>query len=296
MSMHDRIAQFSQSKYLSNSRSQASVQAIENDLNQYAAWLEAKGLDDLQADRLLILDYLADLRAGNLSKPLENSSMSRKLSTMRSYYGWLVEQKLIDQTPMSGVRGYRKKKGLPEFLFVEEVRTLLSGFDLSDPLDRRDRVLFSLLYGCGLRVSEACTLSWRDVRLRDGVVIVQGKGDKERMVPIPGFLLPLLEDWRRENPDRDVLFCNKNGKPITSRGVQYRLDEHAAKVGLEGRIHPHMLRHSYATHLLDGGADLRTVQELLGHSSLSTTQIYTHVSGERLKEACQKAFGDFDPK
>lgn len=295
MSMSERISALAQEKFMSNSRSLASFEAIKNDLGQYQSWLEGKGLDDRQADRLLILEYLADLRAGRLSKPLENASMCRKLSSLRAYYAFLEKNGWIERSPMEGIRGYKKDKSLPEFLFVEEVSLFLSGFDLDNPLERRDRVLFSLMYGCGLRVSEVCSLRWENVRFSSSVLLIEGKGKKERVVPIAGWLMDLLKSWRMENPDRSHLFFNKNGKPISSRGVEMRMKSHGLKVGLPMNLHPHMLRHSFATHLLDGGADLRTVQELLGHASLSTTQVYTHVSNERLREACQKAFEDFHP-
>ncbi len=296
--MSERIEAFIQAQYFANSRSLASASAQRIDLRQYEEWLDRLHLDDLHADRLQILEYLSDLRqnagAGKADR-LSNSTMCRKLSTIRSYYAWLQRNGEIEESPLGGIRSYKKERSLPEFMFLEEVSAFLSGFDMSDPLDRRDRVLFSLMYACGLRVSEAVNITWSDFRLNERVVVIEGKGKKERVVPIAKWLMPLLEEWKVESAGSGLLFLNRNGKPLTSRGVQFRMQKHAEKIGMNMDVHPHMLRHSFATHLLDGGADLRTVQELLGHSSLSTTQIYTHVSSEKLRQTCAKAFADFHP-
>lgn len=292
--MEEEIAGFLSHQYASNSRSQATVQASGTDLRQYQDWLIKKNLDYLQADRLVLLDYLSDLRNLGGDEKMKNSTMCRKLSTLRGFYKYLQQEDLVHANPLGGIRSFKKEKNLPDFLFVEEMKQFLSGFDPSDPSDRRDEVLFSLIYGCGLRVSEAIALEWPDVRLDERFVRILGKGSKERIVPIPKWLVGLLKRWQAETGGKGKLFSNKNGGPLTSRGVQYRMEVHSNKQNMPMKVHPHMLRHSYATHLLDGGADIRTVQELLGHESLSTTQIYTHVSNETLTQAYQKAFSDFD--
>lgn len=292
--MEEEIAGFLSHQYASNSRSQATVQASGTDLRQYQDWLIKKNLDYLQADRLVLLDYLSDLRNLGGDEKMKNSTMCRKLSTLRGFYKYLQQEDLVHANPLGGIRSFKKEKNLPDFLFVEEMKQFLSGFDPSDPSDRRDEVLFSLIYGCGLRVSEAIALEWPDVRLDERFVRILGKGSKERIVPIPKWLVGLLKRWQAETGGKGKLFSNKNGGPLTSRGVQYRMEVHSNKQNMPMKVHPHMLRHSYATHLLDGGADIRTVQELLGHASLSTTQIYTHVSNESLTQAYQKAFSDFD--
>ena len=292
--MEEEIAGFLSHQYASNSRSQATVQASGTDLRQYQDWLIKKNLDYLQADRLVLLDYLSDLRNLGGDEKMKNSTMCRKLSTLRGFYKYLQQEDLVHANPLGGIRSFKKEKNLPDFLFVEEMKQFLSGFDPSDPSDRRDEVLFSLIYGCGLRVSEAIALEWPAVRLDERFVRILGKGSKERIVPIPKWLVGLLKRWQAETGGKGKLFSNKNGGPLTSRGVQYRMEVHSNKQNMPMKVHPHMLRHSYATHLLDGGADIRTVQELLGHESLSTTQIYTHVSNESLTQAYQKAFSDFD--
>lgn len=295
--LSSQISLFVKRQYTMNSRSQKSAQAFRTDLEQYQDWLEKKNADYLQADRLLILEYLSDLRQLYPKENLKNTTMCRKLSTLRQFYKFLQLQNLVTGNPLSQIRSFKKEKSLPDFLFKEEVLQFLSGFDLTRPNDRRDQVLFSLIYGCGLRVSEAGELDWMDVHLDQRYVRILGKGNKERIVPIPRWLSPLLERWHKEcgSLQSGRLFLNKNGRPLTSRGIQYRMQMHADRIGMPLKIHPHMLRHSYATHLLDGGADIRTVQELLGHSSLSTTQIYTHISNESLKKAASKAFEDFHP-
>lgn len=293
--MDSQISLFINHQFASNSRSMDSASAQRIDLEQYREWLNRKHLDYLQADRLVILEYCSDLRSADSSHTLKNSTMSRKLSTLRQFYKFLQLEGLVEGSPLSQIHSFKKDKSLPEFLFQDEVGQFLSGFDLSSPLERRDQALFSLIYGCGLRVSEACDLDWQDFRFADRVVRIMGKGSKERIVPLPKWLLPLLDSWNKETGGQGRLFHNKNGKPLTARGIQYRMQSHADKIGMGLKIHPHMLRHSYATHLLDGGADIRTVQELLGHSSLSATQIYTHISNERLVKACKQAFDDFHP-
>ncbi len=292
--MEEEIASFLAHQYASNSRSQATVQASSTDLGQYRDWLIRKNLDYLQADRLVLLDYLSDLRRMTPGEKMKNSTMCRKLSTLRGFYKFLCQEDLVQTNPLGGIHSFKKEKNLPDFLFVEEMKQFLSGFDPSNPSDRRDEVLFSLIYGCGLRVSEACALEWSDLRLEERIVRILGKGSKERIVPIPRWLTGKLKQWKAETGGQGRLFSNKNGKPLTPRGVQYRMEIHSDKQNMPMKVHPHMLRHSYATHLLDGGADIRTVQELLGHSSLSTTQIYTHVSNESLMQAYQKAFSDFE--
>lgn len=293
LTLASQIELFLKRQYALNSRSQASTKAQKTDLDQYQTWLENKGLDYLQADRLLVLEYLSDLRRLYPDEPLKNSTMARKLSTLKQFYKFLQLQNLVEENPLTQIHGYKKAAKLPDYLFKEEVGQFLSGFDLSKPGDRRDRVLFALMYGCGLRVSEACSLQWSNVHLQERIVRIVGKGDKERIVPIPLWLMGLVERWKLESGGAGLLFKNKNDGPLTPRGVQYRMDVHAKTIGMPMKVHPHMLRHSYATHLLDGGADIRTVQELLGHSALSTTQIYTHISNESLRQACAKAFENF---
>lgn len=293
--MEDQIELFIAHQFATNSRSMDSASAQRIDLEQFRQWIQKRHLDYLQVDRLVVLEYCSAIRSQNGQKQLKNSTMSRKLSTLRQFYKFLAVQGLVEGMPLSQIHSFKKEKNLPEFLFQDEVGEFLSGFDLDNPLDRRDQVLFSLIYGCGLRVSEACNLDWQDVYFTQRIVRIMGKGSKERIVPIPKWLLELLQAWQVETGGKGRLFYNKNGKPLTSRGIQYRMQSHADKIGMGLKIHPHMLRHSYATHLLDGGADIRTVQELLGHSSLSATQIYTHISNEKLTKACKQAFDDFHP-
>lgn len=291
LSMSEAIEAFLQHEWQSNTRSAATDQSYRTDLIQYQNWLKEKNVDWLEADRLTLMDYLADLRT-SIPGGMKNSSMSRKLCTIRSFYRYLVEHDITDHSPADGLKGFKTGRSLPDFLFPEEVAYFLSGFDENNPLDQRDHLLFSLMYGCGLRVSEAAGLCGRDVRKSERILIISGKGSKERIVPYPKWIAKELEAWISMHEANGPLFLNKNGKPLTTRGIQYRMQQHANKLGMKMTVHPHMLRHSYATHLLDAGADIRSVQELLGHSSLSTTQIYTHVSTAKMKETCEKAFGD----
>lgn len=292
--MQTRIDAWLSHVLATHSGSMATIDALRTDISQYQRWLQGKGLDDLKADRLLLMDYLADLRM-TAEGGLKPATMSRKISSLRSYYRFAQENGWIEQSPAGGLHSYGRSSRLPEFLFPQEVSFFLSGFDETDPLQDRDKVMFSLMYGCGLRVSEIIGLDWQDYRPKERVLVILGKGNKERIVPVARWLEPLLASWRVQTGGTGPLFVNRQKKRLSARGVQFRMQQHADKIGMGMNVHPHMLRHSFATHLLDGGADIRTVQELLGHSSLSTTQIYTHVSAEKLKEATQKAFCDFHP-
>lgn len=291
----EAVEQFLNRIWQRHTRSKATVSSYRTDLRQYGEWLEEKGLDYLHADINLLEQFLGDLRLGQDGESLKNSTMSRKVCTLRSFYRDLLEQRVIEISPAQGLSAYLKEHRLPEYLFDEEIDRLLSGFDMSEESERRDHLLFSLLYACGLRVSEAAALTFEQIRFSERVLLIKGKGSKERMIPYPDWLEAELKSWKAEHPDAKYVFCNRLGKPITVRGIQYRLDQHAMKVGLAMKVHPHMLRHSFATTLLENGADIRVVQELMGHLSLSTTQIYTHISDTTLRETCEKAFSDFEP-
>ena len=199
----------------------------------------------------------------------------------------------ISQNPLVGIHSPKKEKQIPDFLFIEEIQTFLNSYDDSKMDQYRDRILFTLMYACGLRVSECVNLKWKQIDLEGRIVHVHGKGDKDRIVPFfKGFEKELLQyknTFCAKYALDDHVFVNLRGKPLSSRGIQYLMDKHAQAIGMHMKLHPHMFRHSFATHLLDNGADIRVVQELLGHSSLSTTQIYTHVTTTQLVRAYKKA-------
>jgi site-specific recombinase XerD len=271
------------------SRSKHTIDAYRRDLVQYQNWLESKNLDYLQADRLLISDYLMSLRMQK-DGPKKNSSMSRKLSVLRSFYARLQETGQIELSPAASIKTFKKEAPLPECLSQKQVKEFLSGFDLNDPLQKRDELLFTLMYAAGLRVQEAADLQWHQVRFGQDLLIVHGKGDKERIVPVPNIVMRRLKARRIEYPDSLYVFTTRRNTKMTTRAIELRMQQHADAIGFSQPVHPHMLRHSFATHLLENGMDLRTLQELLGHASVSTTQIYTHISDEKLKEAVERAF------
>lgn len=281
-----------------NTGSEHTQDAYRRDIGNFLQFLEASGIQELgDVDRIVIMNYvnaLQDPEAGG--KPLGSSTIARKLSAVRSFYRYLNEYADISTNPFLYFKAPKVSRSIPEFLFYEEMKILLSSFDLHDPAQLRDRAMFELMYACGLRVSELTALTIEDIDLSDGILHIKGKGDKMRIVPFYPLAKKLLVRYLNEvrvkwigNQDHRVVFINQRGKAITSRGVQYRLDIALHNSGLHMRVHPHMFRHSFATHLLDNGADLRLVQELLGHASLSTTQIYTHVSKERLKNIYDQA-------
>jgi integrase/recombinase XerC len=248
----------------------------------FFTFLKEKDIDSPgKVDRTILRDYLAYLVGQGIVK----ASIARKLSAIRSFYRYMVQEGILESSPVEKTSSPKLDKRLPEFLALDEVERLLNAPDLSTPKGRRDRALLELLYASGLRVSELVRLDLGEVNLDTGEIRVWGKGSKERMVlmgkPASEAVSNYLEQGRPKllgEKRTNALFINRYGQRLPERRVQKMLEDYAKKAGIEKRVHPHMLRHTFATHLLDGGADLRVVQELLGHAQLSSTQIYTHVT------------------
>lgn len=268
----------------SANRSPETLRAYLADLDVFIAWATERDLHDpASVARRDARDFVAFLvRRGD-----ERTSVARRTATIRGYFTFLARRGLIDSNPAVGLSAPKPHKKLPELVIREQLDELLDANWGDDPLALRDRAICELLYGAGIRVSELCALDLDDLDDRAGIIHVLGKGSKERIVPLHATAFASLATWRTsgraafvtpESPGAAVFF-NRRGKRLTPRDVRRVL---SARVG-KGHIHPHALRHTYATHLLEGGADLRVVQELLGHESLTTTQIYTHVSKSRLQ-------------
>ncbi len=230
------------------------------------------------------------------------ATMARKIATLRSFYKWADRRGLCSGNPMTVIRTPRQAKRLPKAITIEQIEKLLAAPGDGEVLGRRDRAMLETLYSTGIRVSELVGLAFEDLDLAGEALRVRGKGKKERIVPLGSHAIgavnryiemvrndPRFGPLVREGTSRVPLFINKHGGRLSSRSVRRKLDKYLKQVGLDPSISPHTLRHSFATHLLDNGADLRSVQELLGHQSLSTTQIYTHLTTQRMQEAYNQA-------
>ena len=266
--------------------------AYYRDISRFIRFLNTEGIDSFkEVDRFVIQSYIMKLRNGELSdKPLSNRSLARNISSLRSFYQYLNQVFDYENNPFMTVKTPKLSKKLPEFLFVDEIDALLDSIDISEAVGLRNRCIIELMYGCGLRVSEVVQLQCEDIDYEQLVLRVVGKGSKMRMVPFYEDLKDLMLAYQQSKTcSSDTFILNSKGKPMTTRAVQYILNQAVLDAGLHIQVHPHMLRHSFATHLLDNGADLRIVQELLGHHNLSTTQIYTHVTVDRLKKIYNEA-------
>jgi len=234
------------------------------------------------------------------SKKYASATMARKIATLRSFYRWLDKTGLVSSNPMLMIRTPRQSKRLPKAITVDQVEKLLAAPDDSTLLGARDRAILETLYSTGIRVSELVGINRGDIDEPGRAVIIRGKGRKERIVPLGSHAIAALthysamldqqaqQEGRSSNSD-DPLFINKHGSRLSTRSVRRKVSKYLAEAGLDPDISPHTLRHSFATHLLDNGADLRSVQELLGHQSLSTTQVYTHLTTQRLRDAYDDA-------
>ena len=264
------------------------VRNYTTDLLDFFQFLGTKGIGSLkEVDRYVVRDYLSHLMGRGLVK----ASIARKLSAIRSFYRYLLREEMISTSPVATTSSPKLDRRLPAFLTIEEVEKLLKAPDLSKPVGQRDRALLELLYASGLRVSELVSLTPEQVDLDSREIRVWGKGAKERITlmgkPAATALSDYLSQGRPEllgEKKSRALFLNRYGERLTERMVQKILDDYASKAGIGKKVHPHMLRHTFATHLLDGGADLRVVQELLGHANLSSTQIYTHVTKSQARK------------
>jgi integrase/recombinase XerC len=264
--------------------------AYHNDLAQlltFAAHEKGEGVSARDVDHLLLRRYLA-----GLSKDIKKSSIGRKLAAIRSFFRFLMRRGLLAKNPAELIATPKKEKRLPFHLDIDQATALMEAPDDEHAYALRDRAILELLYSSGLRVSELTGLNIGELDLVAGMVRVTGKGGKERIVPVGGRAQEALQQYLDQRSDytaRDAFFLNTRGGRINRRSVARVVDAHVMKIAAFKRISPHTLRHTFATHMLEGGADLRAIQELLGHASLSTTQKYTHVSIDRLMEVYDKA-------
>ncbi len=277
---------FLDSLWLESGLSKNTVEAYQRDLLGFAAWLQQSDTDLVAATREDILKYQGiRMREGRKAR-----SEARLLSTLRRFYRYLCREEIRDSDPTAKIESPRLGKPLPSSLTEDEVEILLEQPDVYVPLGLRDRTMLEVLYATGLRVSELVSLTFEQVNMRQGLIRCVGKGNKERLVPLGEIALDYLQRYFVEsrpallkgNVNED-LFPTQRGKAMTRQAFWYLIKKYAKQAGIEKDLSPHTLRHAFATHLLNHGADLRVVQLLLGHSDLSTTQIYTHVAKERLK-------------
>jgi len=262
-----------------------------NDLRQFFDYLDDRGNGLRTVDRLLVREYLSSLVASGLA----NASVSRKVSTLRTFYRYLRNEDILDVDPMLGVRGPKKEQRLPQFLTLTQIETLIMTADGDTPKGLRDRAILELLYASGIRVSEVVGIEVANVDLDDQTVRVFGKGAKERMVVMGKPAVRAVRRYMRESRPRlaqkpeTALFLNRDGGRLSQRAVQIMVRHYATEAGIEKSVHPHLLRHTFATHLLEGGAELRVVQTLLGHANVNTTQIYTHVTDYAKRKAIEES-------
>ncbi len=224
---------------------------------------------------------------------LGGKSIQRCLSATRSFFQFLIERSVVSHNPFIGIRAPKSQKKLPDTLNVDEIETLLDGI-ADTALDRRDAAIIELIYSAGMRLSELAQLNVIDIPAGTGMITVTGKGNKQRQVPVGRKAAAALQDWLQRRPDlanegETALFVSQRGKRLSNRSIQARLDFHARACGLDRKLHPHMLRHSFASHILESSGDLRAVQELLGHANISTTQIYTHLDFQHLAKVYDRA-------
>jgi integrase/recombinase XerC len=269
--------------------SQYTIEHYHHDISNFLMFMSEQAIDHLNkvqySDARLYLTVLYE-------RKLARKTVARKISSLRSFYKFMVREKETDENPFALVNIPKAEKRLPEFFYEDELQLLFQSCEAETPLGQRNKALLELLYATGIRVSECCQIRLRDLDFYLSTVLVHGKGNKERYVPFGSFAEDSLERYINDGRQKllngkeanDTLFLNHRGGPLTDRGIRKILNSIIDHSALNGKIHPHMLRHTFATHLLNNGADLRSVQELLGHAFLSSTQIYTHVTNEHLRK------------
>jgi site-specific recombinase XerD len=263
-----------------------------SDTLDFFRWMrDEEGTDPLEVDRASFRRYLGHLRDSGIA----GASVTRKVSTIRGYFRSLLREGKIEANPLANVSAPKRERRLPSILSRDDLRTLIEAADETTAQGLRNRAILELMYASGVRLSEVGALSLTHLDLAERTLLVRGKGNKERMVlvgaPAESALRRYLSGGRSKlaKGQELALFVNREGTRLSTRSIQQIVRKHALRAGLDVRVYPHLLRHSFATHLLDGGAELRVVQELLGHASASTTQIYTHVTEARQREAMETA-------
>lgn len=264
------------------------LDSYSRDLIKYLDYLSTKGIKDIsKTSDLTVISFIATLKNGGLS----NRSVARNLTSIRMFYRFLTEDHHINNNPTLNIETPKRELRLPQVLSIEEVDVLLQQPDSSTSLGLRDAAFLELLYATGLRASEIISLALNDINLEAGYLIAYGKGSKERLIPIGEVAQNLIKKYLKnsrptllKNKQSHHLFTTRSGKSMTRQGFWKLIKKYALAAGIRKKITPHTLRHSFATHLLERGADLRSVQMMLGHADISSTQIYTHVTTERLKK------------
>ncbi|WP_027417366.1 site-specific tyrosine recombinase XerD [Aneurinibacillus terranovensis] len=291
--MENLITQFIH--YLTVERGLAAntLESYRRDLVSYCGYVKKEGIANLKStNRMQIIGYLLNLQ----QKGRATATISRNLASIRAFYQFLLREKFIDNDPSVNLESPKIEKRLPHVLSIDEVESLLNGPQIQTPAGQRDKAMLELLYATGIRVSELVNLNVTDINLGMGFVKCMGKGSKERIIPIGRVAIEnvtaYIERGRpflKKKSQEEAMFLNHHGRRLSRQGFWKIIKKYASLARIEKEITPHTLRHSFATHLLENGADLRSVQEMLGHADISTTQIYTHVTKSRLKEVYAKA-------
>jgi len=273
------------------------VSSYKNDISSLLSFLETLGITDpSQVNKKDLNSFFSSLSKTGLS----SNSAARYYSSIKGFFRYLFIQNYIKENPMEKVSSPKLKKGLPLVLSVDEVDSILSRPDTSNVLELRDKALLELLYACGVRVSELLGLKVSDLFFNEEMIRVFGKGSKERLVPVGRSAVKWVNEYliksrsmlEKKHKSENFLFLNKRGTKLSRMGIWKIVDKYVKDAGIKKEVHPHTFRHSFATHLLEGGADLRAVQEMLGHADISTTQIYTHIDREYIKQMHK----DFHPR
>ena len=269
------------------------IASYRREIMHFKVYLVQEGIDDYNdVDYLMLRGYLTKLYDENLAK----SSINHRLSALRSFFDYLLKEEFIKDNPFKLIESQKVGQRNPDFLFQEEMIDLLDSIETKDDLGIRNKAMLELMYASGLRCSEVANLQVSDIDFNQMVVLVHGKGGKDRYVPFHEYARDWLVKYICEarnnlmikNEGHNFIFVNKFGNPLTNRGIENIVDRVTFKYDATKKIHPHTIRHSFATHLLNAGADIRTVQELLGHKNLATTQVYTHISKDHLKKVYMK--------